>query len=1330
MWPRKGTLLVSGLTLAALSLLAAPVRAHDYGNVFVAPGLEVTQSIQTSPQVPSATGIGLSAHKPTEIRAYLQANRYVHLNLGFFTIHFPSFNPVTVDGTLTVKQGAVTIATLPATNGPVALTPWTSPIFDNANSSLNFAMTFPPSGTVTFELSLTTSTPGVTVTNPAPASRTFEHNQRLRIQAVKLEFDHDNNPVTPPTKSPSPAMVADGKDWFLKSGPLAPCKLLYWVNPTPLQVTTDLSVTSSGALLSTLAGMQVQGSTTYDNVFGWWQGGVSGNGLATVPACAAAHAAGAYGNTDPVRYQRTFTHELYHNYWQDHLADGIANSTCDAHPGPDTGTGQIGVVGWDTSLSTPVPANRLDVMVPGQVTSAAWQSPNRYSLFWNLWSPAFESFFDACHFDWWIDRPILFEPFGLEPPVVIDPIRLGFINGIIDPTKIGRLWPSWELVRSLPPSPITREGSFSAQLIDLKGEVIDERRFEPDFEGDSARDARQPAPASFAFLMPVPFDSTGRRNVSEVRLVHDAEVLDRIPVTPNAPRLQILAPQPKEQPILKDRFELQWEASDPDPGPRGLYFAVQYSPDGGQHFLALANNIWGRTSYPFDPGKLPGGSTVLFRVMATDGFNTTEADIGPFEVPRKAPTVEIVSPPADPMTVVGAEKSLTLMGTGDSPDDGVLPGPRLKWSSDVQGDLGEGYTLEVRLKPGRHLVTLTGTDRADVPATAQVSVEVLPPGQDTDKDGTPDYADRCPNDPGPPANQGCPYDAATLPLDVKVTVQNKMGNPQDIFDHAQDVFFDVLIKNPRAGPVSLAFHRLTMTDPNGGVFTMDVPEALTLGPGESSSRNVSFFDVFGTLSLPNGPYSVVFEPNDAGRQPVGHAVAAFAVDPSLRHELCVGSATGSPGTRVSIPITLNNGAGVAGFQVDVGYDPAAVSVVGVRLGADTAAAGGWQVNMAPIGAGMVRVLGDSSPPAGLGAGPKQVAILDFTIAAGLPAGTSPLALTNCVLSDPSGLELHCSLCPQPGVIRIQLVRSFTFQPLPSPVGVDKFDPQAFSAAARALDTAGNLAVGYNMAASIQIPDGLCAGTLRPATMSFVGGLGGPDTHQAFCCVDPILPATVTPLSLELTDPGGGVSSTSDSFRGVAKGDLNASNSVDVLDVTRTVRLALNLSVPEPPNTAFQTWAANMLDQRCMVDGVINVLDVVRVRNKALLRPSLCPCGPTLRENQALPSEVTRPLMIRLVRVGGKVRVQVASALDLSGIQIELRAFGARAAVKPAGLAAGWSVSSSRDGRKLRIIAHSPASTGISGNGVLLELSRAVGVKLLKVVASDTGGRELPVQMTP
>ncbi len=72
------------LTLAALAILPffiARASAHD-GQVSLAFGtLEVTQSIQTLPQVPGDPGIGLSAHKPTAVRAYVQAQRYLHISL-------------------------------------------------------------------------------------------------------------------------------------------------------------------------------------------------------------------------------------------------------------------------------------------------------------------------------------------------------------------------------------------------------------------------------------------------------------------------------------------------------------------------------------------------------------------------------------------------------------------------------------------------------------------------------------------------------------------------------------------------------------------------------------------------------------------------------------------------------------------------------------------------------------------------------------------------------------------------------------------------------------------------------------------------------------------------------------------------------------------------------------------------------------------------------------------------------------------------------------------------------------------------------------------------
>src|SRR5712692_5174384 len=108
------------LTLAALAILpffTARASAHDG---------QVSQSIQTLPQVPGDPGIGLSAHKPTAIRAYVQAQRYLHISLFGFTFHLPVFTPVSVDGTLIVKQGATTIATLTPSNGPISVAPWST----------------------------------------------------------------------------------------------------------------------------------------------------------------------------------------------------------------------------------------------------------------------------------------------------------------------------------------------------------------------------------------------------------------------------------------------------------------------------------------------------------------------------------------------------------------------------------------------------------------------------------------------------------------------------------------------------------------------------------------------------------------------------------------------------------------------------------------------------------------------------------------------------------------------------------------------------------------------------------------------------------------------------------------------------------------------------------------------------------------------------------------------------------------------------------------------------------------------------------------------------
>ena len=92
---------------------------------------------------------------------------------------------------------------------------------------------------------------------------------------------------------------------------------------------------------------------------------ISGNGLGMVGGPA------AFGNTDPTRHQRTFAHELGHNFGFLHnrAETGIIITT-------------INETGWDTlnrvNLGELKSCTLMDIMVPGLLTHEAWVHPQTY----------------------------------------------------------------------------------------------------------------------------------------------------------------------------------------------------------------------------------------------------------------------------------------------------------------------------------------------------------------------------------------------------------------------------------------------------------------------------------------------------------------------------------------------------------------------------------------------------------------------------------------------------------------------------------------------------------------------------------------------------------------------------------------------------------------------------------------------------------------------------------------------------------------------------------------------------------------------------------------
>ena len=97
-------------------------------------------------------------------------------------------------------------------------------------------------------------------------------------------------------------------------------------------------------------------------------------------------------------------------------------------------------------------------------------------------------------------------------------------------------------------------------------------------------------------------------------------------VTPNSPVITLQ--NPVNDTSRSDPFELSWAATDADGDT--LHYIVSYSADNGANWHILALNVT-ENHLTIDPNELPGSEQALFRVIATDGFNTV-SDVSDFPI--------------------------------------------------------------------------------------------------------------------------------------------------------------------------------------------------------------------------------------------------------------------------------------------------------------------------------------------------------------------------------------------------------------------------------------------------------------------------------------------------------------------------------------------------------------------------------------------------------------------------------------------------------------------------------------------------------------------------
>ena len=256
-------------------------------------------------------------------------------------------------------------------------------------------------------------------------------------------------------------------------------------------------------------------------------------------------------------------------------------------------------------------------------------------------------------------------------------------------------------------------GTYSIQEQSALGATLYTRQFTPTSSGTDVEDGPDvvfdPVFSEWLPVMP------GMASI----VVQDSNgnTIGNIPLTGTPPTVTLTAPPAGT--IFDGPETFTWTVTGTNAPV--LTSRVLYSTDSGTTWVQLAE-LAGTGLAP-DFSKLPGtiGATALIKVLVSDGVNTGSAISNPFTVSRKTPTLVAITAPAAGFAQAAANP-IQLIGYAYDPDDGVLKGAALQWSSNLQGNLGTGSPLSVRLNPGTHNITLTGTDSDGNSVSATVSV--------------------------------------------------------------------------------------------------------------------------------------------------------------------------------------------------------------------------------------------------------------------------------------------------------------------------------------------------------------------------------------------------------------------------------------------------------------------------------------------------------------------------------------------------------------------------------------------------------------------------------